>query len=133
RAKRHGLAGLPAQGPLTAQRVNVPLNLAYAIADAAAVGFQFLFPRAAHADAALHAGLAAKPGKFTPLPCEPRKQIIQLRKLDLKLTLAALRMAREDIQNQLRSINYPAIRCRFHVALLHRSEIAVEYDQGGFT
>src|SRR5216684_4156581 len=52
--------------------------------------------------------------------------------------IAVAGMARKNIEDQLRAIDYPALRRFFNVALLHGREVAVEDDQrrfvrGGFT
>jgi hypothetical protein len=50
-------------------------------------------------------------------------------KFDLQLAFAAPRMARKNIENQLRSVDYPAFRRCFNVALLHGRKVAVEDNQ----
>ncbi len=65
-------------------------------------------------------------------PGQPRQHVIQLRQLDLQLALAASCMARENIENQLRSVDHPAFSRLFYVALLHRREVAVEDDERRF-
>ena len=55
RAERHGLARLAAQRALPAQRFDVLADAADALANAAAIGFEFLFAGTARADAAAQA------------------------------------------------------------------------------
>src|SRR5260370_5384230 len=43
---------------------------------------------------------------------------------DLQLAFAAPRVARENIENELRAVDHAAFRRFFNVALLHRREIA---------
>ena len=97
--------------------------LADAVANAPAVGFQFLLARAARADSA---GL---PGKLFRASGEARQHVIQLRELDLQLPFAAARVARKNIQDQLRAVNHAAFGALFEVAQLRRRKIAVKHDQ----
>ena len=104
-AQRHGLARAAARGALAAHGFDGFFYFADAVADAPAVGFQFLFARSARADA------AAQPRKFFAAPGKPRQQIIQLRQLHLQLAFARARVHGENIQNQLRAVNHAACRC----------------------
>ena len=60
---------------------------------------------------------------------EPRHQVIELCELNLKLALAAARMPREDVQDELCPVDDAAIGGVFDVALLDGGKIAVENDQ----
>ena len=94
-----------------------------AFANAAAVGFEFLLARAARSDSA---GL---PGQLFRASGEPRQHVIQLGELDLELPFAAARVARENIQDQLRAVNHAAFGALFEVAQLRWREVAVKNDE----
>ena len=87
-------------------------DFADALANAAAVGFEFLFARAARSDSA---GL---PGKLFRASGKARQRVIQLREFDLQLPFAAARVARKNIQDQLRAVNHAAFGALFEVAQL---------------
>ena len=97
-----------------------------AVANAAAVGFQFLFAGAARADAA---GL---PGKFFGASGEPRQHVIELGEFDLQLPFPAARVPRKNIEDQLRAVDHAAFGAGFQVAQLRRRKIPVENDQRRF-
>ena len=109
-AQRHGLARAAARGALAAHGFDRFFNFAHAIANPPAVGFQFLFARAARADA------AAQPRKLFAASGEPRQQIIQLRQLHLQLAFACARVHRENIQDQLRAVNHARADALLHIA-----------------
>ena len=67
-SERHGLARAAARGALAADRFDGGFDFAHAIADAAAVGFEFLFARAAGADT------AAETRERFAAPGEPRQE-----------------------------------------------------------
>ena len=106
-AERDGLAGAAARGALAANCFDGLLDFADAVADAAAVGFEFLFARAAGADA------AAEARKLFAASGEPRQQVIQLREFDLQLAFAGARVAGKNIEDELRAVNDAACRCPF--------------------
>src|SRR5580704_597210 len=95
-------------GALPANRFDRLLDLADAVADASAVGFEFLFARAARPDA------AAQPRKLFTTSGEPRQQIIQLREFHLELALARPRMARNNIEDELRAVDHTRADSLFH-------------------
>ena len=65
-----------------------------------------------------------------PFAGQPRKHVIQLRQFDLAAGLAAARMPRKDIQDQLRAIDHPALRCVLSMLRCwHRRKVAVENNQ----
>jgi hypothetical protein len=96
-----------------------------AIGEQATIGFELRFARASQTDAALSAL------KVAPTSDQPRREMTQLRELDLKLTFEAARALREDIQDQARSIENTALQERFQVALLTRRQRVIENDEIG--
>ena len=65
------------------------------------------------------------------LPGKARQQVIELGEFHLQLAFAAARMAGENIEDQLRAVDDAAVHAALQVALLHRSQIAVEDNQRG--
>ena len=117
------------------------LNFAHAFADAPTVRFQFLFARTAYADApgssarsacSSTSALAAEAGHRRALSRKPGQQIIQLRELDLQLAFAAARVARKNIQDKLRAVDYAPFRGVLDISLLNWRKIAVEDNQRSF-
>ena len=123
RPEGHGLARIAAQSALPPQRFNRSPDAPHAFANAAAVGFEFLFAGTSRADA------AAQPRKLRTGSGQSRQQIVQLRQFHLQLSLAAARVARKNIQDQLRAIDHAPLHASLQIALLHRSELAVENNQ----
>src|SRR5256885_6029463 len=80
--------------------------------DTTPVDFQLRFTRAARADAA---GLARQ---VIPHSRQARQQILQLRQLNLQTAFAAARALREDVENELGSIDYLAREQSFQIASL---------------
>jgi hypothetical protein len=109
---------------LPAQSFNGSADAAHPLANATAVGLQFLLARTAGSDT------TAEPGKLRSGPSEPRQKIIQLGQLDLQLSLAAARVPREDVQDELGAINNATVRPALQIALLHGRELAVKDNQG---
>jgi hypothetical protein len=132
RTERNCLAGFATQRALFADGFNAPLNLTDPVADPAAIGLQLLFARAANTDAAAGASAttaAPEPRHFRAAPGDSRGHIIQLRKLDLKLTFATAGVSRKNIEDKLSAVNYTASRGALDVSLLHRREIAVKDNE----
>ena len=72
------------------------------------VDLELLLARAAGlADAA---ALALQVG---PAAHQPRRQVLELRELDLQLAFAASRALREDVQDQLGAVEHAAVQRRF--------------------
>src|ERR1700722_8249396 len=140
-AQRNGVARVAAQRALLADFVDRFLNFGDAIANAAAVGFEFFFAGTANTDATCattrtarpaSAALAAKARHRGTLSGEARQHVVELCKLDLELAFTASCVLRKDIEDELRAINHATLGCLFDVALLHRREVAVENDERGF-
>src|SRR6266849_1766626 len=139
-AEGDGVARFPSQGALFAHFFDAGLNFADAIADAAAVGFEFLFDGAAHADAssasarstrAATSALASEARHGCAAAGQARQKIVQLRQFYLQLAFAAACVAGKNVQNELRAIDDTAFSRRFNIALLHRRQVPVENDQRG--
>ena len=122
-AKRDRLPRPAPQRPLPAHRFDGTFDFSDALANSPPVGFEFLLARSARADS------AAQSRKFALAPGEPWQQIIELRKFDLELSLAAVRMARENIEDQLRAVDDAAICAALDIAMLDRRKIAVQNNQ----
>ncbi len=89
------------------------------------IGLQFGFARAARADAA-----AQLRHRFAP-PGQPRQHVLKLRQLHLQLALAGPRMARKNVQDQLRPVQHPARQRRLKIAQLGGRQVVVEEHQVG--
>ena len=118
--------------------IDIGFNPAHALANPAAIGFQFLLTRTADADTPRTAAcgtstaLAAQPRHRDAFPGQARQQIIQLCQLHLQLAFATSCVARKNVKNELGAVDDPAFRSRFDVSLLHRRKIAVKNDQRRF-
>jgi hypothetical protein len=51
---------------------------------------------------------------------------MQLRQFDLQLAFSRSRMARKDVEDELRSVDHPALDDLFNIALLRRTEVVIE-------
>src|SRR5579863_52555 len=137
RTQGHGVARLTALSALLAHIFDALFDFGNAFADAAAVGFQFLFTGSAYTDAAAStasatrssnafAALAGHRGTFAS---QARKHVVELREFDLQLAFAAAGMARKNIENELGTVDHPALRVLLNVALLNRRQVAIENNQ----
>src|SRR5262249_11943411 len=124
-AQRHSLPRLPAKRALATQGLDAVPDAADAVADAPAVRLEFLLTGAARADS------AAESGELGAASGQAWQQIIQMRKFHLKLAFPAARVSREDVEDQLGTINHPAMRRAFDVALLNRAEVEVKDHERG--
>ena len=119
-AERHSLAGAAARGSLAANRFDGFFNFTDAVANPAAIGFEFLFAGAARADA------AAEARELFAASREAREKIIQLRELHLELAFARARVRGENIEDELRAVDHAAANSLLHVAKLNGREIVVD-------
>lgn len=94
---------------LAAQLFEARLERLDALADQAAVGFELRFTGTTQANTALLAF------KVSPRANESRRQILQLCELDLQLAFVAAGALREDIENEARAIDHPAIQRDFEI------------------
>jgi hypothetical protein len=88
----------------------------------AAVGFQLRFARTAQTDT------ATDTLQMAPHPLQARQLVAQLGELDLQLSLAALRTASEDIENQFGAVDDAHLERSFEVAPLCRRQIAIDNE-----
>ena len=66
-----------------------------------------------------------------PHAAHPRQVVLELRQLDLKLSLGAPRVLGEDVEDQLRPIDHTRLQSILERALLDRIELVVhEQDLG---
>ena len=92
-----------------------------------AVGLELGFAGAAGADArAERTGAAAEALEVLPHPAHPRQVVLQLRQLDLELSLGALRMLGEDVEDQLRPVDDAGGQRVLERPLLRRLELVVD-------
>src|ERR1022692_2014506 len=98
-----------------------------------------LHPRADQPPVALELRLARPPQpdaallplEVSPSADQPRRQVSELRELDLKLAFRALRPLGEDIENQAHPVDDPAVERFFEIALLGARQGMVEdHDVG---
>src|SRR5580704_8079431 len=66
-----------------------------------------------------------------PLPRQARREVAELRDLDLQLAFESARALRENIENQLTPIDDAKIEFLFQVARLRRTERIVENRKRG--
>ncbi|CWR12125.1 Uncharacterised protein [Neisseria meningitidis] len=91
--------------------------------DQSAVGFQFGFAGAFHADT------AALALQMAVTAYQASRQMAQLRQLDLQPAFLRAGAASENRQNQPYPVQYAAFQFFFKVAFLRGREFVVEYDQ----
>ncbi len=91
-----------------------------ALFDQAAVDFQLLFARAAHADAAFDT-FQVRPQAF-----QARQRILQLRQLDGQPRFVGLCAAGKDVENQLGAIEHLDADRLLQIACLAGSQIVIE-------
>jgi hypothetical protein len=127
RPEGDGLARIAAQSALPPQRFNRSPDALHALTNAAAVGFELLLAGTSGTDA------AAQTRKLRTRPRQSRQQVIQLRQFHLQLALAAARMARKNVQDELGAIDHPPVHTALQIALLHGSELTVENNQRRLT
>ena len=119
------LAPLPpaaADLPLAREVGDAPVEVGDAVADAPAVDFQLRLARPASADA------ARQPRERVVALAEARKEVLELRELDLQLAVGALGALGEDVQNQLSAVEDLEARLLGDVAALRGAQVAVEDD-----
>src|SRR5262249_57945131 len=88
-----------------------------------AVGRELRLAGPARADA------AAEPLEVLPHPAHPRQVVLELRKLDLELSLGADGVLREDVEDQLRAIDDARLQRVLEVALLRGLELVVDDER----
>ena len=119
----HGLATLALLVADAADALELGLDVAEAMVDLAAIGFELGFTRAAGADA------AAKLGHGAAASGEARELVLELGELDLELALAGAGVAGEDVEDELRAIDDVAGQAGFDVAKLRRGKVVIEQDE----
>ena len=94
--------------------------------DSPPVGLQLGFARSSGADA------RAEPRQRRADPRKSRKEILELRQLDLQLALSCPRPRREDVQDELGAIDDPSREHPLEIAQLPGCELVVEHDEVRF-
>lgn len=97
----------------TPQRPDTPTN-------PAAVGLELRLARSPGTDT------AAQPRQGHTGANQPRQQILELRQLDLQLTFPRPGTRGKNVQDELRPVEYPAVKHAFEVAQLCRAQLVVE-------
>jgi hypothetical protein len=106
-----------------ADGVELGLDMVEAKVDFAAIGLELRFARAAGSDAAtkLRHGATASG--------EARQLVFELREFYLELAFTGLGVAGEDVEDELRTVDYVARQPGFDVAELRRSEVVIEENK----
>ena len=115
--------GPPALGPLTDDTLQPLVEGGDALAEQAAVGFELGLARPPQADTTL---LALQ---VSPTPHEAGREMGELGQFHLELALERAGALGEDVQNEARAIQHPALEMPLQVALLARRQGMVEDDQ----
>ena len=92
-------------------------------ADPAAIRFELRLAGTACADA------AAEPRQRVARADEPRQQVLQLRELHLQLAFARPRAAREDVEDQLRTVDHLSLEPLLELPQLRGAQLVVEDDE----
>jgi succinyl-diaminopimelate desuccinylase len=74
---------------------------------------------------------AAETLEVLPHPAHPRQVVLELRELDLELSLGAHRVLGEDVENQLSPVDDPGLECVLERSLLRRAELVVDEEHLG--
>ncbi len=113
------LALLPPGRATLGQRRQPPLEQPSPTASEAPVGLELALagPSRAHA--------AAEALEVLPHPAHTRQVVFELRELDLELAFGAHRVLREDVEDQLRTIDDPGLERVFEGTLLYRRKLVV--------
>ena len=127
RNRRHGpaLPLAPRGVALHEHLVEAVVERLDAAADQAAVGLELRFTRTAQTDAAL---LALEVG---PAAHQARRQVLELRELDLQLAFEAARALREDVEDQAAAIEHAALEFLLEVAFLAGRERVIDQHEVG--
>ena len=103
----------------------MPVQDRYALSDAPPIDLEFGFARAARADA------AAESRKIGADTDQIGLTVAQLRELDLKLSLSAARVSREDVENQHRAVDDRQRHDPLEILALTRAQIVEHQEQTG--
>jgi hypothetical protein len=109
-AERNGLASAAARGALAAHGFDRLFDFADSIANAAAVGFEFLFARSACADT------AAQSRQLFVASRQARQQIVELREFHLQLAFARTRVHGKNVEDELGAVDHTRADALLHVA-----------------
>ncbi len=110
---------LAPRGALPLQRPQAPLEERDSRAGEAAVCLELRFARAARPHP------AAEPLEVLPHAPHAREVVLELRELDLELSLRATGMLREDVEDQLRAVDDASAECVLERPLLRRAQLVV--------
>ena len=103
------------------QLIELAAQLGYALADGAPVQLDLLLAGSAGLAEAAALALEVRPAAH-----QARRQVLELRQLDLELALARARALPEDLQDQLGAVEHAAAELPFEVALLGAGQLMVE-------
>jgi hypothetical protein len=106
---RDRLAPLPLLAPDLPHRLQLLLHMVDAQIDLAPIGLELCFARPARPDS------AAQLRHCLASSCKARKLIFKLRQLHLQLALAGPRVARKNVQDQLRPVDDAARQFRLKI------------------
>jgi succinyl-diaminopimelate desuccinylase len=135
--ERHGrrLGAPPLLPPYVALAAQLAQPLAEerdATARQTAVRLELRLARAARADpCAEAAGAAPETLEVLPHSPHPREVVLELRELDLELSLGADGVLGEDVEDQLRAIDDPRLERVLERSLLRRAELVVDDEHLG--
>src|SRR5262249_14843364 len=117
---RTGYAPPPLLGALLGELLQLALEASDPLACAPAANLELRLARTSATDPAGETAQRVVPR------AEPRQRVLQLRQLHLQLAVRALRALREDVQDELRSVDDLQIRPRRNAARLRRAQLLVE-------
>src|SRR6185437_12418401 len=124
RDARHGnlLAHAPPRLALLLDAAEAAREYAYPLAEEPPVGLELRLAGSPEADAAF------LPLEVSPAAHEAGREMFQLRELDFELAFEASRALREDVENQLITIEHAPPGVLLEVALLARRERMIDED-----
>ena len=122
---RRGLAPLPLLRPDAPHVLDLLFDVPHAPRNLPAIGFELRFAGTARADA------AAELRHLDAVPGQARQHVLQLRQFDLQLAFAGARVARKNVEDELRAIDHAPLNDLFDIALLGWAEIVIEQKNIG--
>src|SRR4029079_6590559 len=129
---RVALAFLPLGVPRGRHAGDLPAELRHPVADAAPVGLDLRLTGTTGADPTAAGDPAAGlPGQRLSPSAKPRKHVLHLRELDLRLALLAAGVLGEDVENQRSAVDDLDLDDVLELAQLARCQLTVADDGVG--
>jgi hypothetical protein len=110
---------------LPAEALEAPSQDGDSSARESAVRLKLGLAGASRPDAAVHSA-RAEALEVLPHAAHAREVVLELRQLDLELSLGAVRVLREDVEDQLGAVDDPRLQLVLELSLLGRAQLVVD-------